>query len=430
MRWLERLDRWMFPREEQAIDRMAVWGRGDLLGTESFSGMDVNQETALRFGVVWRCIRLISETLAGLPQSAIRKRDAIREPVDRPAAWLDNPNPETNDFEFRERVFESLLMDGNAFILITARDQMAFPSELWTLHPRSIEVKSRGNRTYFLWNGDTELSRFGPDNPAGEVLHIKLATAGGLRGLSPIEAARQGIGLGMVAEKFGAKFFGSGQQMSGVIQLPADQPARSKEHIDLMREQWEAAHAGSDRAHRPAILTGGATWEGVTIPPEDAQFLQTRTFQVEDICRFYGVPPVWVGLTEKQTSWGTGVEQQSIGLYRYTLRGHIVRFETAMSQLLPRGQYVRLEPQALTEADAKTQADILNQRLFNGSINRNEVRALYDDPPIPGGDRYMVPMNMAVLTAGGLPEPKPEPPPPPTEPSGDQLPQEVPDGKA
>lgn len=409
---LERLDRWMFRQpESHAIDKMALWATGEDIGDPVHAGVFVSQENALKLSVVWRCINIIAGTLAGLPADIVRKRDRIREPVERPPAWLSVPNPESNWFEFVERIFESLLMDGNAFVLITARDTQGFASEIWTLNPRQVVVRRRPNgKIYFTWAGDQEFSRFGPDAPLGDILHIKLKTAGGLRGLSPLEAARQAIGLGLVTEKFGSKFFGTGQQMSGVIQLPADQPARSKEHIEVMRESWEAAHSGSDRAHRPAILTGGATWQGITITPEDAQFLQTRAFQVEDIAsRFFGIPPHLVGLTEKQTSWGTGVEQQGIGLYRFTLREHLIRFETAMSTLLPRGQFIRLNPMALLEADAETNAKVLQTELQNGVISRNDWRATLDMPPVPGGDRFILPLNMQILTPGGVSEPKPEP---------------------
>jgi HK97 family phage portal protein len=425
---LERLDRWMFGShpEEQAIDKRALWGQGaDVNWTPTYAGVEVSQTLALRYSAVWRCIRLISETLAGLPADVVRKKGDIRETVERPPSWLVAPNPETNWFEFTERCYESLLMDGNAFVLITARDATAFPSELWTLHPSQVEVRARNGRTVFIFGGERELSRYGPDNAAGDVLHIKLATAGGLRGMSPIEAARQAIGLGLVAEKFGSTFFGQGQQMSGVIQLPADQPARSKEHIDLMREQWMGAHSGSDKAHRPAILTGGATWQGITIPPDDAQFLETRTFQVEEIARFYGVPAHLIGLEQKDTSWGTGIESMGQAFYRGVLRGHIARFETAMSTLIPRGQYLRMNPRALIEADSATEANVLAIQLQNSVITPNYWRSLLDLPPRPGGDRYILPMNMMQLESGGVVAPPPEPAPP-AEPAGAQL-QEVPD---
>jgi HK97 family phage portal protein len=408
---LSRFDSWFWrPREFHNIDKMKLWGTGQDIGDPVHAGVLVSQESALRLSVVWRCISLISETLAALPAEAVRKQDDIRLPVDRPPAWLQRPNPESNWFELAERIFESLCMDGNAFILIAARDFAGFPAELWTLNPRNIQVRRRENsgRIYFLWNGQTEFEPIGSDPAVGDILHIKLKTAGGIRGLSPLDMARQAIGLGLVEEKFGAKFFGRGQTMSGVIQLPPSTPALSREHIELMRETWEAAHSGSDNAHRPGILSGGATWQGITITPEDAQFLESRSFQVEDIAtRFYGVPPHLVGLTEKQTSWGTGIAEQGIALYRYTLKGYTTRFESAMSTLLPRGQFLRLNHRALLEADPKTEAGILETELRNGVVNFDYWRSKLDLPPRPGGNRYMIPANnQTILEPNGLPPEK------------------------
>jgi HK97 family phage portal protein len=401
--------------ESHAISYQDVWGRGDTWDPVNVhAGVAVNQESALRVSVVWRCIRLISETLAALPADAVRKRGEIREPVERPPLWITMPNPETSWFEFVERVLESLLMDGNAFILITSRDSAGFPTELWTLNPRDVAVRKRNGRVQFVWGGDRVLSRFGPVDPMGDVLHIKLATAGGLRGMSPIEAARQSIGLALVTEKSGGKFFGKGGQVQGVIQMPqAQSPALAREYVDLMRETWKAHHAGTDRAYdNPGFLTGGATWQNVTMSNEDAQFLQTRAFQVEDIAtRFFGVPPNFVGLTEKQTSWGTGLEQQSLGFVRFTLLPHIVRLETGLSQLTPRGQFIRLNQRGLIRADSETESKILAQQLEHGVISFNRWRELMDEPPRPGGDRYMVPGNMELLESDGLKkEPQPVPP--------------------
>jgi HK97 family phage portal protein len=406
--------------ETHSIDKMAIWGRGEDIGDPVHSGVLVSQEAALKVSVVWRCVRLISETLAALPADAVRKRGAVREPVERPPIWLTMPNPETSWYEFHERVCESLLMDGNAFVLITGRDAAGFPAELWTLNPRDVTPFKRDGRIRFRWGGDTILTRFGPTEPTGDVLHIKLASGGGLRGMSPIEAARQSIGLALVTEKSGAKFFGKGGQVQGVIQMPeAASPALAREYVELMRETWKAHHAGTDRAfENPGFLTGGATWQNVTMSMEDAQFLQTRAFQVEDIAtRFFGVPPQFVGLTEKQTSWGTGLEQQSLGFVRFTLLPHIVRLESAFSSLLPRGQFIRLNQRGLVRADSETESKILAQQLEHGVITFNRWRELMDEPPRPGGDRYMIPLNMQLLNTAGVAEPTPqseqEPPPSP-----------------
>lgn len=412
--------------EGHAIDKVKLWNTGKDIGDPVHAGVLVSQESALRLSVVWACVRLIAGTLGTLPADIVRKRDQIREPVERPPRWIEFPNPESNWVEFAERCFESLEMDGNAFIFISARDAMGFPAELWTLSPREIDVRKENGRIVFLWGGETRLSRYGPDNPLGDVLHIKNLTAGGIRGMSTIEAARQAIGLGLVEEKFGARFFGRGQTMSGVIQLPAGDPPKSKEHISLMRESWEEAHSGSDQSHRPGILTGGATWQGITITPEEAQFLESRKFQVEDIAaRFFGVPAHMVGLEEKNTSWGTGIEAQSIGFFRWSLLQRMIRFETAMSSLLPRGQFLKLNERSLLRADSETEAKVLQMELQNGIINFNYWRALKDLSPRAGGDRYILPLNMQILAGNGQAVPTPAPAPEPNPNGNGQVPAEV-----
>jgi HK97 family phage portal protein len=399
--------------EAHNIDKVALWNTGADIGEPVDAGVLMSQEAALRLSVVYRCIQLISGTLAGLPIDIVRKRGTLREPVDRVPAWVDTPNPESTSFEFVERVVESLLMDGNAFILISARDSMGFPAELWTLSPRQIEVRRRNSRVEFVWNGDQNLSRFGPNNPTGDVLHIKLNSAGGIRGMSPLDLARQSLGLTRAAEKFGAKFFGNGQQMSGVIQLPATSAPVSRENIGLIRENWMSEHSGTDKAHRPGVLTGGATWQPTSVTPENAQFLETRKFQVEDIARWYGVPAHMVGLEEKNTSWGTGIEAQSTGFVRFVLKPHIDRLEDAFSQLTPRGEFVKLNLASLLRADTATETEVLVKQALNGLRSRNEAREKLDLPPIPGGDRFLLPLNEQVLTGAGKPEPMPAPATPP-----------------
>ena len=400
-----------FQIESHAIDKVKLWNTGADIGEPVHAGVSVSQESALRLSVVWACIRLIASTLGALPADIVRKVGEIREPVDRVPSWVTQANPDSSWFEFAERCFESLEMDGNAFILISGRDANGFPAELWTLNPRQVDVR-RGpdGKVFFLWAGDQRLSRYGPANPLGDVLHIKGLTAGGIRGMSPIEAARQAIGLGLVTEKTGARFFGQGMMTDWGIELPDGPPPRSKDHIDIMRETLKQNHGGSSGSFNPLIATGGAKFVKFTITPEEAQFLQTRAFQVEDIAsRIYGVPPHMVGLTEKQTSWGTGLEQQVIGFVRFSLLHRIVRFETAMSSLLPRGQFLRLNQRGLLRADSATETEVLTKQLQNGVINFDTWRALLDLPPRPGGDRYILPLNMQILAGNGQAVPAPTP---------------------
>lgn len=396
------------------IDKMALWGRGEDPTDPIYAGVPVSQEQALRMTTVFRCVRLICETLGALPADAVRAKGEIREPVPRPPAWIQTPNEESTWFTFAERIFESLAMDGNAFIAITARDALGYASELWTLNPHQVEIRrNNAGRLVFVWDGNQVLTAFGPRNPLGDVLHIRLAGAGGARGLSPLELARQAIGLALAAEKFGAKFFDQGQTLSGVISLPATEGGRSKEYVEQIRENWQAHHGGTASAHKPGILTGGATWTPLAITQEQAQFLETRRFQVEEIARLYGVPPHMVSSVTNSTSWGTGIEQQALGFARFSLLPWIVRFEQAFSQLLPRGQFLKLNQRGLIRADSETEARVITTNLLNGVLNRNEARALYDLPPVPEGDQYMIPSNEAIV---GAPPPAPPALPAVTEP--------------
>lgn len=400
---------------------MALWGQGaDSVGEEIHAGVSVSQDSALKMVTVNRCVRLLSETIAALPPDAFRRKGLERVQVARPPRWLEFPNPETTWFEFAERIVGCLNLDGNAFLLITARDTLGFPAEIWTLSPRAITVQRDGS---FLWNGSQRLTRFGPMSPNGDVLHIKAFNNGGLRGLSPIDQARQAIGLGLVTEKFGAKFFGTGQALSGVIQLPAADAAKTQAYVDQMAEAWKDHHAGSANAFEPGVLTGGATWQSISISPENAQFLETRKFQVEEICRMFGVPPHMVGHTEPSTTWGTGIEQMSIGFVRWSLLPWIVRLESQLSQLLPRGQFLKLNVKGLLRADAKAEAESFAIAVQNGWQNRAEVRRDLDEPPGPPElEKYLIPANLMIAPTQAIPpSPAPVAPVPAT-------PQEAPTG--
>lgn len=410
-------------REKWAIDKTALWGQGrDWTGFND-SGVPVDQGSALRLIAVYACVRLISDSIAAMPAHIFRKQGTQRTEVGRAASWLDMPNPETSWFEFTERCLSSLNLDGNAFVLIAARDPLGFPSELWTLSPREIEVKRENGVTVFFWGNDRiRLSRFGPANPAGDLLHIKAFNDGGLRGLSPIDVARQAIGLGLAAEQYGSRFFGAGQgSMPGVIQLPEASAKTTSDQIQVMRDAWAGAHEGIANAHKPGILTGGATWQTVSISHEDAQFLETRKFQVVEIARLFNVPPHLIQELDTTTSWGTGIEQQSIGFVRFSLLPWMVRLESSFNQLLPRGQFLKYEAKGLERGDAAAQADYYAKAITNGWKSRADIRRLEDDPvDDPELEKFLYPANETVVGE------KPAPPPAPNPNSNGQMPDQMP----
>lgn len=385
--------------ETRNIDKMAVWGSGgDISGATVDSGVTVSQSNALQLVAVWACVRVLSDAVAVLPIDAFRRTGEERELVPRQPVWMSGPNPETTWFEFSERLMSSLNLDGNAFVLITARDSTGYPSELWTLNPRDIVVRQTGGKTSFEWQGSTILSRFGPQTPGGDLLHIKAFNNGGLRGLSPIDTARQAIGLGMAEEKFSAGFYGRGQQLSGVISLPPMAANATTEAKQDIADGWKKRHAGPDKAFGTAVLTGGATWTPLAVTPEDAQFLEQRKFQVIEIARLFNVPPHMIQEVDTTTSWGTGIEQQSIGFVRFSLMPWIVRLEQGLSQLLPRGQFVKFNLKQHLRADAAAEADAFAKAVQNGWMNRAEVRRLLEMPADDSDlEKYLYPSNLKVV---------------------------------
>lgn len=389
-------------REQRAIDasefNKAIFNDP----TPTHAGVKVDQDTALRLISVYACVRLISESVAALPANLYRKKDEDRIEVPSPR-WLTNPNPEQNWFELVERTLTSLNLDGNAYIAITARDRNGFPAELWTLHPGDVEPKrDDANNLYYLWGGTERLSRFDSSNPGGTVLHIKAFSNGGDRGLSPIEVARQAIGLGLVTEQHGARFFGHGSNPSGVIEVPkllTDELAKS------LKKNWIKQHGGADKAQMPGVLSGGAQWKPISIPHDSAQFLETRKFQVGEIARLFRVPPHMIADVEKESSWGKGIEQQGIGFVVYTLTPWLVRLEHAFNQLSPRGQFIKWNVNGLLRGDIRTRFAAYATGIQNGFLNRNEVRHLEEMNSEEGLDDFLEPLNMTDPTNTGEPSP-------------------------
>lgn len=404
--------------EERSISKTDLWGQGADLDLPSYAGVTVNRDSAVRLVAVYACVRRVSETVASLPAGVFTRRGDARIEASKPP-WVEQPNPETTWFEFVERVVSSLELDGNAYLLITNREG-GRAAELFTLHPAEVEVRreSPGAPPIYIWGGSRRLTRFSPATPNGELLHIKNFSNGGLKGLNPIDVAQQAIGLGLATEEFGARFFGQGQTLSGVIQLPAAEPSKSQAYIDLIKANWDKGHGGVKRSHLPGVLAGGAEWKPISISPENAQFLETRRFQVEEIARLFNVPLFMIQDTTKNTSWGSGIEQMSIGFVQFSIDPRLVRLEGYLNQLLPRGQFIKWNTKGLLRGDIRTQSESFAKGRQWGEMTPNDIKRLNDDAPIEGayGDSYLVPAGYQMVTADGEPVAAPEPPPEPVVP--------------
>jgi HK97 family phage portal protein len=361
--------------------------------------MIVDRQTAMTLSAVWAAVRLLSSAVSRMPVDILRSVDGIPAPASAPR-WLRRPvvaNPNLTRIDHFAQVMTSVLLDGNAFVL-TIRDDSGDVSELVVLDPREVEVAQNSDlspryivgtsRTVYGWR---------------EILHILLQPFPGmLRGMSPVESARNVFGSGLAAQEYGNRFFGQAATPSGVIQVPAG----SKVTIDELKEGWVTKHTGLAQAHTPGVLTGGAEWKPMSITNEQAQFLGSRQFSVAEVARWYAVPPHMIGDVERSTSWGTGIEQQGIGFVTYSLNDYLVLLEVAYSRIVPAADtYLRFNRNALQRGDFKARVDGYKTLWGIGVLNADEILALEDRPPQPNGmgQKYYIPLNYASV---GVPRPE------------------------
>lgn len=364
-----------------------------LAGPKSTSGVSVTETSSLGMPAVWRAVNLIAGAAASLPLHAYREtgeqgRDRVT--TGRAADLLRNPHPDMSAFELWETAFAHMLLWGNAYLWV-GRDRLDRITELWPIHPGRVRVgrtSEQGAKVYSIDNGERE-------HTDHTILHLPGFGYDGVCGVSPIRAARQGIGLALAAEEYGARLFGNGSLASGILQT--DQRLNS-EQADALAARWKAKRAGLKGAHETIILDAGAKFQQLTIPPEDAQFLQSRSFQISEVARMFGVPPHMLMDTEKSTSWGTGIEQQSIGFVVYTLRPWLTRVEQRVTRLLrPQAVYAKFSVEGLLRGDSAQRAAFYKTMREVGALNSNEIRELEERGPIEGGDAYYVPLNMGEL---------------------------------
>jgi HK97 family phage portal protein len=354
------------------------------------AGVTVSQTTAMQVIAVNACVKLIAETIASLPLQTFNRGDESRTPIRYPVEsyiW-DQPNPEMTPMEFWEQVFGDLLLDGNAFIeTVRRKNGSQAIAELWPIDPRSVEIirTKDGRKTYQIPNAGT----YGTD----QILHIPAFRRPGTdRGLSPIASAREAIGVSIAAEKLAGRYFGAGSIMSGLLEVDADLSGRP-DVVEALVSHFNMIHQGPDNAFKLGVIDNNAKFRELSIPPEDLQFLESRKFQVVEICRLYQVPPHMVADVERSTSWGSGIEQQGIQFVVYTLLRWVRRSEQAVSKfLLPtRDRYARWNLSALLRGDSAARASYYHAGRMDGWLSINDVRRFEELEPVPGGDEYGLP---------------------------------------
>ena len=396
----------LFKREDETrgLSYQEAFSRGLVVDTaRTHSGTVVTPDTASRMVTVHACTSLLADSFAQLPAKAIEyTASGERVEVAPPKYLSEEGTGDLTRHELVESLMLSLVLSGGNFYAETITDPRTLePVELRPLDPARVTT-TRGEtgaivHVVDLKSGDKIVADDYVRGMSTGIVHVPgLRAPGALMGVNPIERARQAIGLGLVTEEHGSRLFADGSLQGGVIELPG--PAEQAV-MDRLKAGWESAHRGTSRAHRPGVLSDGASWKPTSIAPDQAQFLETRGFQVEQICQLYRVPPHMVSYLSKSTSWGTGIEEQSIGYVTFTLGGWINRAEARFSRLVPDGQKIRWNVSGLLRGAAEKRFAAYASARQWGWLSVNDIRRLEDLNPIDGGDEYLEPLNMT--PAGG-----------------------------
>ena len=395
---------------DKPVDKAADAGYSFLFGRTT-SGKPVNERTAMQTTAVYACVRILAEAIASLPLHVYEYQDDGGKKLvhDHPLYYLlhDEPNPEMTSFVFRETLMSHLLIWGNAYAQII-RDGAGRVLGLYPLLPDKMDVQrdDRGN-IYYLY------SRNSDENPmfkeygniklkAEDVLHIPGLGFDGLIGYSPIAMAKNAVGMTLACEEYGASFFANGANPGGVLEHPGVLKDPSK-----VRESWNSVYRGVNNAHKIAVLEEGMKYQQIGIPPEEAQFLETRKFQINEIARLYRIPPHMVGDLDKSSF--SNIEQQSMEFVKYTLDPWVIRWEQSLqrSLLLPgeKGKYfIKLNVDGLLRGDYQSRMNGYAVGRQNGWFSANDIREMENMNPIPdeeGGNLYLVNGAMTKLADAG-----------------------------
>lgn len=371
------------------------------------SGIIVNQTTALSFLAVTSCVRLISETLSNMDLQAVRvNTEGLSIVNPNPPPIIANPFGGENDLSGMTtkaglaQMCVATLLRGNAYAVVTERDSVrGMPTRLRVLDPSMVDI-SIDDSGYKVFKVNQK-----PVN-AADMLHVTgMALPGSPIGLSVLDYGRRSIGLATAAEEFGSRFFGRGANMTGIIETEHDMdPLKAR----LLKETFEARNAGLQNSHAIGVLTGGAKFQKISVTPEDAQFLATRQLQTLEIAMLFGVPPHMLGQVDRTTSWGKGIEEQTLGFVKYTLAAWAQRFEDAWSAMLPNRQRARFDFESLLRPDTAARYTSYQVARNSSILTPNEIRARENMQPVEGGDDLFAPLNSAHTTEPDWQPGKPE----------------------
>ena len=389
------------------VEDYSISSRYRFLMGPTAAGKTVNERSAMQLTAVYACVRILAEGIAGLPLHLYKcgKNGSREKAVDHPLYFLlhDEPNPEMTSFVFRETLMTHLLLYGNCYCQII-RDGRGQVTALYPLMPNqmSVDRDEKGQLYYTYLRGGEEADTMKKGTVyllPEDVLHIPALGFDGLVGYSPIAMAKNSIGMGLACEEYGAKFFANGAAPSGVLEHPG-----TIKDITRLRESWNAIYGGSKNAGKVAILEEGMHYSPISISPNEAQFLETRKFQVDEIARIFHVPPHMIGDLERSTF--SNIKQQSLEFVKYTLNPWVCRWEQALTKSLlspkeKREYCIKFNVDGLLRGDYQSRMNSYAVGRQNGWMSANDIRELENMDKISeeqGGDLYLVNGNMIKMT--------------------------------
>lgn len=397
----------LFKNRDKPTNRVNGNAYSFFMGASS-SGRRVTERTAMQMTAVYSCVRILSETLASLPlhiyeSSETNSRKATKHPLYK--LLHDEPNPEMTSFIFRETLMTHLLLWGNAYAQII-RNGKGEVLALYPLMPDRMRVdRDEYGQLYYeymLSDSDANAKESGAVRlSTQDILHIPGLGFDGLVGYSPIAMAKNAIGMAIATEEYGAAFFANGATPSGILTHPG-----VIKNPEAMRESWSKGFGGRN-SHKVAILEEGMNYTPISIAPNEAQFLETRKFQLNEIARIFRVPPHMVGDLEKSSF--SNIEQQSLEFVKYTLDPWVSRFEQAMTRRLltddeKKKYYIKFNVDGLMRGDYQSRMNGYATARQNGWMSANDIRALENLDLISdeeGGNLYLVNGNMLPLKNAG-----------------------------
>ena len=380
--------------QTRSVSYQSIFSQGGDFATETQSGATINGNTAYEIVAFFAAVSLISDTISTLPVDAFKRIDGERSPYRPKPLWIEQPDVDTTRQAHYGAVVSSLLVYGNSYTRVF-RDKRGDVVNLVALDPTKMEIRRSaiGKKIFVYADEPKPLT-------SDEVIHIiDLAVPGSLTGLSRVDKLKDALGVATALQSYAARFFSNGASTNGIIEYPGELTA--EEARDL-RDGFDSRHRGLRKAHKTGVLSGGAKYVNTSVSNDQAQFLDSRRFAVEEVARAFNIPLHMLGIPD--TASYASVEQNNLQFISHTLRPILEKLEWAYSRILPNGAFIKFNFSALLRGDLQSRYQAYSIATQAGFKSINEIKKLEDEPLVEGGDAFRVPLANISIGAADLSE--------------------------